>query len=85
MALDLVLRFLCDVSDTLIADKGFNKSVRDDWLRNTSWSKTHAASLDAIVLPSPCTFHTTALDLVLGFLCDVCDTLIAEKDDSISQ
>ena len=39
--------------------------------------KTHEASLDAIVLRS---LHTMALDLVLSFLCNVSDTLIAEKE-----
>jgi hypothetical protein len=33
--------------------------------------------LDAIV---PRSLHTMALDLVLGFLCDNCDTLIAERE-----
>ena len=38
--------------------------------------KTHEASLNAIVLQSLHTFHTMALDLVLGFLCNVSNTLI---------
>jgi hypothetical protein len=43
----------------------------------TCLTKTHEASLDAIILPS---LHTMALDLVLCFLCDGLDTLIAEKE-----
>jgi hypothetical protein len=43
----------------------------------TCLSKTHKASLDAIILQS---LQTTVLDLVLRFLCDVFDTLIAEKE-----
>jgi hypothetical protein len=43
----------------------------------TCLSKTHKASIDAIVLQS---LHTMVLDLVLCFLCDGLDTLIAEKD-----
>ena len=46
----------------------------------TCLSKTHEASLDAIVLRSLHTFHTMVLDLVLHFLCNVFDTLIAEKE-----
>ncbi len=45
----------------------------------TNLSKTHEAFLDAIVLRSFHTVHTMALDIVLRFLCDVSDTLIAEK------
>jgi hypothetical protein len=40
-------------------------------------SKTHEASLDTIILPS---LYTMALDLVLRFLCNGLDTLIAEKE-----
>ena len=39
--------------------------------------ETHEASLDAIILPS---LYTMVLDLVLCFLCDGLDTLIAEKE-----
>jgi hypothetical protein len=46
----------------------------------TCLSKTHKASLDAIILQSLQTFHNMALDLVLRFLCDGLDTLIAEKE-----
>ena len=45
----------------------------------TYLSKTHEAFLDAIVLRSLHTFHSMALDLVLRFLRDVSDTLMAEK------
>ena len=45
----------------------------------TRLSKTHEASLDAIVLQSLHTFRTMVLDLVLRFLCDVSDSLIADK------
>jgi hypothetical protein len=43
----------------------------------TCLSKTHEASLDAIILPS---LYTMVCDLVLRFLCDGLDTLIAEKE-----
>jgi hypothetical protein len=39
--------------------------------------ETHEASLDAIILRS---LYTMVRDLVLRFLCDVFDTLIAEKE-----
>jgi hypothetical protein len=45
-------------------------------------SKTHKASLNAILLRS---LQTTVLDLVLRFLCNVFDTLIAEKQVEIEQ
>jgi hypothetical protein len=38
---------------------------------------THKASLDAIILRS---LHTMVLDLVLCFLCNSLNTLIAEKE-----
>ena len=41
----------------------------------TCLSKTHKASLDDIVLRNT----YLALDLILGFLCDVSDNLIADK------
>jgi hypothetical protein len=43
----------------------------------TCLSKTHEASLNAIILQS---LHTMVLDLVLRFLCGGLDTLIAEKE-----
>ncbi len=49
-------------------------------------TKTHEVYLDAIILPSLHTFHTMGLDLVLRFLCDVSDTLIADKEiDQVSR
>jgi hypothetical protein len=49
----------------------------------TCLSKTHKASLDAIIPRILHTLHTMVLDLVLRFLCDVLDTL--EKQIEIKQ
>ena len=46
----------------------------------TNLSKTHEASLDAIVLRSFHICHTMGLDLVLHFLRDGFDNLISEKE-----
>ena len=45
MVLDLVLCFLCDGLDTLIAEKEMNKSVRDNWLSNYDMLDENSRSL----------------------------------------